>query len=350
MKESYSSIQDYQRCPKKYEWRNVVHIQPRRRNSAFFWGSEAHGMFQNFCIDIQTGWDQHVALNRLEDYIAARCAEVDDDLLLFEDEKITATQMIEEAAAMVRRYLTKYHDETWEILHVEEQFTYETTEGTVVTFTPDLVIRDRNGNVWIVDWKTTKGSVPNIPDIPFDDLQALTYAAGVKPMYPELKGFIFIRLRKKTPSQPRLNTRKSKDGWIWVNNLKALDTTYEILYEFLESEAPDLLKHKAHALRLAELRTAERYHWRETIIVTDTMITEAAVQLDIAAGHMSMSAETGDYYRVYSPNPFDGCARCPYHSLCRSDLVGWDTGAIIEEEYEPRDMSYKEYETEEEPF
>jgi hypothetical protein len=64
---------------------------------------------------------------------------------------------------------------------------------------------------------------------------------------------------------------------------------------------------------------------------------------------MEFANTEGTYFRVYSAANFGGCKGCPYQRLCRSEVLGWDTQSIIEDEYQERDMSYKEYD-EEEPF
>jgi len=350
MPESFSSIQDFQRCPEKYRRRHIERIEPVRKNENFFWGSEAHGFFQTFALAIQDGNTVAEAIMAVDNHAAVRCQEAELSPLLFSDEQADAVNMIEEAHAMVRRYLDKHWDEDWEVLHVEEQFTYSLSADHVVTFTPDLVVRDHNGYVWVIDWKTTKNSVPDVPDVPFEDLQALLYSSGVKQLYPELKGFIFVRLRKKTPTQPRLNkTRDKASGLYFVNNLKSIDTTYEILRTFIEERAPELMQHPAHALRLAELRENDRFHWVELVLVTDTMIEKANAEVRATLDYMDFANNEGTYYRVHSAANFGGCSSCPYQRLCRSEVLGWNTQAIIEDEYQDRDMSYKEYD-EEEPF
>ncbi|NIT79248.1 MAG: hypothetical protein GWN58_12880, partial [Anaerolineae bacterium] len=62
--------------------------------------------------------------------------------------------------------------------HVEEEFYVTLDNGSVLSFTPDLVVQDRNGFVWIVDHKTTT-ALPT-GEQPFADLQATLYYAGVK--------------------------------------------------------------------------------------------------------------------------------------------------------------------------
>jgi len=350
MPESYSGIQDFQRCPQKYNWRHNWRLQRKRRNVNFFWGSEAHGFFQTFCLAIQDGNTVQEARNAVDNHAAVRVRQVEEDPVLFSDEQADARTMIEEAHAMVVRYLDRHWLNDWEVLHVEEQFTYRIDINSTVTFTPDLIIRDRNGNVWIIDWKTTKASVPEVPEVPFEDLQALIYAAGVKEMYPELKGFIFVRLRKKTPTQPRLNlTADKKTGLHFVNNLKNIDTTYEVLHRFIIENAPELLKHPAHALRLAELKENDRFHWTETVIVTDEMIKRAIHDVEGTLLLMDYAQGLDSYYRVYSPSSWDGCKNCEFHSLCQAEVLGWNTEKIMLDEYEERDTSYKDYETEE-PF
>ncbi|KKK67140.1 hypothetical protein LCGC14_2957040, partial [marine sediment metagenome] len=302
---SYSAINTYQRCPKLYFYKYVKNLQRNKRSVALTQGTDAHKFLQVFFLALQQGrhvsgaWDEVYAYT---DELAAANKE-----LTFEDEHAEYVELLAETLQWIAGYCDQYGEE-WEVLHVEEEFLIMFETGEIITFTPDLVVRDRNGYVWIIDHKTTSA----IPDsgIPFGDMQALLYYAGVQAIYPECRGFIFNRLRKKIPTQPRL----TKTGDKRVADFKRIDTTYEVLRDFLVDEAPDLLNDPTHQQRLAELRDApERWFWTETVYVNES--TEEATLEDVAVvlGQMQASKEITAYPRnLQEDRGYLSCGKCAF--------------------------------------
>lgn len=347
---SYSGINTYQRCPQQYYWKMIRKVQRKVKSLPLFNGINGHDFMQEFFLVIremqQSGEDyqQHEYVEAGLEAVEAKAEEViaASAGIVFEDELADARHETEMILTIIRNYIGQYVEE-WEILHVEEEFELVLDNGYVITFTPDLVIRDRRGNVWIVDHKTTSGG--NEAGIPFGDMQALLYYAGVKSVYPECVGFFFNRLRKKLPTQPRL----TKTGKTRVADLQRIDTTYEILRDFLQEKAPGLLSEPSHQRRLAQLRDQSgRFFWTEEVYVTDET---AARILDDAANvleHIELSHKQDHWPRhLLESRGYKDCRKCPFQRLCQASLYGWDTDSILEEDYEPRDPK-NPYEREEE--
>lgn len=332
---SYSHINTYQRCPKKYEYTVVQDLQPKAKSVNLFNGINAHEFLKIFFLGLQRGLSKEAAVSEIRDYAEQIIAEA--AWTEFEDALTDAEKETEFILMLIERYIDRYVEE-WEILHVEEQFIFMLEGGTVVSFTPDLVVRDRNGDVWIVDHKTTS----RVPDggLPFGDTQAFLYYAGVKALYPECRGFIFNRIRKKMPAHPRLTSTGQKR----VSDLNRIDTTYEILRDFMiENELMDDLRHRA---RLAELKDqGDRFFWTEAVHVTDEAILQIIDEVDHVAGQIQNSVYTGLFPRsLREDNGYMSCSRCPFQRLCHAELVGWDSDLIRAEDYEPRDPK-NEYES-----
>jgi hypothetical protein len=331
---SFSDIATYRGCPKKFYFRSILDLQRKAKSSALYLGSEIHEMLKIYFLGLQSGQTQEEAIWAVDLY-RENLGDWETYPELFEDESIEQGQLADEAYSIVIRYLEQAEFADWEILHVEEQFYITLDTGTVISFTPDLVVRDPSGTVWVVDHKSTS----NLPTegIPFGDLQAMLYLAGVSSLYPETKGFIFNRLRKKVPTTPRLNKTKDKaTGFYFINNLNNIDTTYELLMDFITAEAPELLTDQRHVLRLAELRESSgRFFWTETVYKTgdaiDTIIDEASNSVDQAGRDTIYSRN------LQEDGGWNSCSRCPFARLCQADLLGWDTDQIILEDYEQRD-------------
>ena len=187
-----------------------------------------------------------------------------------------------------------------------------------------------------MDHKTTI-SVPADDGLPFADLQALLYYAGVKSIYPDLKGFIFNYLRKKRPVELRMNKTMSKDGIRHVNNVMKADTTYEILLNFLTVSAPNLMDMEMYRRRLAELRDNDRFFWRETITFSDEEAQSAIDDADARIMQIKYAEENDLFPRTLQKTGVKACERCGFRRLCQGEMLNWNTQLILDEDYEPRD-------------
>jgi hypothetical protein len=329
--------QQYSRCPLSFKLRYVDDLQSIKRTSTLWQGSQIHGGNQEYFIWLRDTGDKNQALSAANDFFVVEAKKIEQDTTLFEEEKLELLDMTEESRSIVMNYLMGDNiPDDWEILHVEEEFIVLLDSGQTVTFTPDLVIQDGNGDVYCVDHKSTSDSVPD--ELPTADLQVLMYSAGLREMYPNFAGFIFNYLRKKLPTQPRLNTTKPKtQDWYAVNNLKSIDTTYEILRDFLVKNAPELLDEDSHKRRLGELYGKNKFFWRQQVPMTPAALDNALNEVRMKLNQINSSMEAGEWPRNLVNSGHSTCDRCEFQVLCTTDLLGRNTELIINEYYEPRE-------------
>ena len=325
---SYSGIATYQRCPKQYYYKEVERLEPIEQNINLFQGIVAHDLMKEFFLGMQDHGDPVLSWDRVLDSLEETLDGYSK--VMFADELAEADKLAAQILNTVDRYVGRYAEE-WEVLHVEEEFLVM-INNRVVTFTPDLVVRDRAGYVWVVDHKTTSGSYED--GIPFGDMQAMLYFSGVQSLYPEVKGFLFNRLRKKAPTEPRLTKTKP----LRVYDLNRIDTTYEILRDFLKENAPKLLDDPRHQRRLAELRDAgDRFFWTETVYVPDVAVEQIIDDVDFVIDQIERSKETGRFPRhLYESRGYKDCRSCDFSRLCQAELLGWDTEELRLEAYQER--------------
>jgi RecB family exonuclease len=317
---SYSAINTYGRCPRLYKYRYIDNLEPKHKDENLFMGSVVHSLLEHFY------------LGDIEEYYSQELGKVLHSTELFDDEKEEQHKILNDAYALVDQYRSTYLD-NWEVLHVEEEFHLEKFSGEIseVTFTPDLVVRE-GSDVWIVDHKTTSNTRPDELEPGFADLQALLYYAGVKQHYPEVRGFIFNYLRKKIPSTPRL----TKTAPVRVANLDRLDTTYENLRDFLQSEAPSLLNDEAHRQKLAELKDRNRFFWRTTLRVDENSVENVLEDTAMTLKMIEVAESSGRFPRVIAAG-YDGCQRCSFRSPCEAALLDWDEELILSTYYKERE-------------
>ena len=285
---SHTALKRFQRC--QYMWSKyyIDRIQPKERAAHFKRGSDLHDLLESY--------------HTLDMGFAAKLFDAEPD-----------------DADILVRYAEKWEDEEWSVLHAEEEFEL-CVEGKTVVFIPDLVI-EINGEIWIVDHKTTA----NIPDEwdPYNmtDFQHLLYIAGMQQIYGDkVKGFIFNYLRTKPPTQPTL----VKDG-TRISNLRAIDTTADILQDFAEKTGTmdEDVKEKLLILKHAP----DRYFQRHYLPINQAAVDQAVK--DTAAVLREMSDKEhgrpgGTYPRNVLANYAGSasCARCDYQPICHTELLG----------------------------
>lgn len=322
---SYSDILTHQRCPKQFEYKVERDLQKKRRDVNMTKGTYVHELLMAYYQEGTTFHERYEEMKQQMVYIT------------LDDEVIQPDDLLEEALDLVLRYVEKYDDD-WEILHVEETFEIE-IDGEPISFTPDLVIRDARG-VWVVDHKTTS----RMPDgtIGVGDYQAFLYSSAMKEIYEDFRGFIFNRLRKKVPTQPRL----TKTGDTRVANVGRIDTTYEILRDFIQEEAPELMNDETHRRRLAELRDEDRFFFREYVFTPDEVSDELFKDTQQVLVDIQRHREAGRFPRIFLPYAgAQECTNCEFKDLCVAELRDYNTEHVLDF-YEPRDMSHREYDYE----
>ena len=329
---SFSDLQTAQRCLNKYKYREHYRIQPIKRSVAMHEGSLQHGMLQEGYIAIQQGFDP------IEGAIAWANDQINRKYL-FDDELADQVKMIDGALERTVNYFQHYATDDWDVLHVEEQFIFMLEDGTVVSCTPDLVVRDKDTNaVYILDHKTY-ATVPKHSPV---DLQSTLAVAAVRALYPETAGFWYNFLRKKLPTQPTL-VKSGKN----VSRINDIDTTYTMLRDFLTTEAPHLMDDDMHRRRLSELYSDDRKFFRRNpIYLDDASLANALEDIASQVKILRFVDDSKLYPRTIRTMGMDGCDRCGFFQICQSELVDSDPQRVLEEFYEPRDDSYKDYDEE----
>jgi len=335
---SYTEITTFRRCPRKYYYSRVLNLEPVQTGWRIDFGSWMDELLNAH----YRGEDWAVKQAELTEQWEAEVLPFTDDEELLEVPGL--------ADAVMHRYLERYPDSEWEVLHVQDSFRID---GIGVT--PDLVVRDtRTGKIWVVDHKTSS-RIPDEWDL-MADTQHLLYVAAMRSLYgkDEVAGIIFNYIRSKLPVQPRLNkTIKKELGHPDIYDVRRIDTDYDTLARFAaENGVPP---YDALNERLAQLREVDPFFRRLPLLTPqvscDIALEEAretALIMDVAEGLL----ETGEYQpfprTVLGPAAgVAGCNACPFKELCQAELFGLDTTSamMLYKEREPLDREYKEVST-----
>lgn len=290
---SHTSLKQAQRCYKAWAYKYIERLQPKERPAHLARGSNLHeGLFH-----LYDGDEASMGVWVLE--------SSDEDV------------------AIIERYAEHWTD-TWDVLHAEEEFRMQLGDH-LVTFIPDLVV-EINGEVWIVDHKTTA----NIPDEydPYNmtDFQHLLYVGGLRQLGYNVKGFIFNYIRTKAPTEPKL----IKDG-SRIANLRAIDTTPEILQAFAEMHGMETMEDVQDKLMILR-HTPNRYFQRHFLMVPDEAVEQAMADTEAVLDELAAKEENdGPWPRhvISKGGGYMSCGKCDYQPICHADLLGINRDAVL---------------------
>lgn len=231
-------------------------------------------------------------------------------------------QLNEQKALMVGMligYLDAYHavDSQWEVLGVEEAFSVK-LPGTRCRLVGhlDLLIRDGQGDLWVVDHKTCR-SFTEPSSLVFDDQMSAYLYLVEKTVGETPRGAIYNQLRKKIPGVPGLlqsGNALSKAG---------IDTTPEVYLATIEKHGFDP---NDYSEILTKIQAQPGYFVREPVTRSPREFVVYEAQLKTEYYNMRQARKDGEFY----PNPSWDCDYCWYQSLCRLAMEGADTTEVEE--------------------
>jgi len=308
---SFSKMDTMMRCAKKYYYKYVEKLVPVTDSAALYFGTLVHGI----CEIAFKYHKKHGKFPELQ-YLRAASASLLPEYPAEED-----IDLVVDALALVERYLASFlwDGDQFTVLAVEEEFTYGNLKGT-----PDLVIRLTDGRILVIDHKTTSATVDGGETTM--RLQGLLYTYLVKNHYAtENVSFYFYYLRKKQPAKPTINKSGANKGN--VGRLANIDTTYEILNEFVKQHGLQDREDVRH--RLGELRDQDRFFWLQRLPQDE--YTEAFLLARVREYTAELREKRYFPMSIVDDNGYKSCDKCPYIVLCESELYGYDTAIALEE-------------------
>lgn len=201
-----SERSSFKRCPQQWYWGYVEKIEP----ITTVVGAREFGTGIHLCMErfYQPGLLRGTPL--LETW-EEWCAEQDKASVSVFDEE--GEKQWVELKELGRTMLTEYMrvtkgDPMWNVIAAELHFQIEVNGKAINVGTIDLVIRDENGDIWIVDHKTC-ARFPNFDWLDLDD-QNGTYSAVATQILRDqeligpnekVRGFLYNFLRKGVPDE-----------------------------------------------------------------------------------------------------------------------------------------------------
>ncbi|XZE33764.1 PD-(D/E)XK nuclease family protein [Pirellulaceae bacterium SH501] len=200
---TYSALNTFRNCPRKYKNRYLDKLRPRERAEALSFGSVIH-------IAIELWYRSQHAESRLRDVLTY----IDD---AFEDRLADSNQMVQWhlATAMIRGYAERYAIEEFEIVEVEKEFVGEIrnpdTGRQSQTFRiagkVDGIVRCHDG-LYLLEHKTASTVDASYLDKLWTDTQIALYCYYLRELGYPIVGVIYNVLLKSRLKQGKGETQE----------------------------------------------------------------------------------------------------------------------------------------------
>jgi hypothetical protein len=205
----------------------------------------------------------------------------------------------------------------------------------------DLLAEDNDGHYWIVDWKTTarlaRGDISGQEHDEFLELddQIGSYVMALRrKLGLNVRGFVYVELKKAVPQPPQRNTTTRLGRAYSVNRMQPTD--FDLYYRTVkenDTKAFEAGLYDDHLKWLKEEGT--NYHARYQVMKTDEELEEIERNLYMEAKEMI----TPDLPIYYSAGRFS-CSFCAFRQPCIEKNRQGDFQFILDNLFEKRDKHY----------
>jgi hypothetical protein len=306
---SNARIKTWRRCPKKYEFRYVMGLRPKRLQAPLERGSWVHEL-------LMYHYDG-------EDWKEKHAENTDAFNNLFEEEREDLGDLPAECERIMRSYLRHYRDEDKHEHTVDSELDEILTmpNGLEFNFIIDRIYEDRDGGLWLQDHKTVSRWLP--PDFMLLDAQLTRYFWCAEKMgYTPLMGVEFNQIRTKAPTVPSLLQSGE------LSQRMNIDTDY---WTYLRAIKQHELDPKDYKKILEHLWAQEDSFFRRSRMPRDKPVTDQMMdELFMSVDEIVAAEKHGAYPRtVMKECTWD----CPYLEPCVIQLQGGDISSIVKMNY-----------------
>jgi len=205
----------------------------------------------------------------------------------------------------------------------------------------DLLAEDEHGDYWILDWKTAarlaRGDASGQDRDEFLELddQIGSYVMALRrKLGLNVRGFIYVELKKAFPSPPQRNTQVRLGRMYSVNRQQAVD--YDSYLKTVKEEDTDAYEAGLYDEHLEWLKSeGPKFHNRYQVVKSEPELEEIERQLFLEASEMC-----DPNLRVYpSPGRFS-CGFCAFRQPCLETYRQMDPQYLLDTLFDKRDKHY----------
>lgn len=205
----------------------------------------------------------------------------------------------------------------------------------------DMLAEDQYGQYWIVDWKTaarlSRGDASGNDRDEFLDLddQIGSYVMALRrKLGLDVRGFIYVELKKSFPVPPQRNSSRRLGRMYSVNKQQAVD--YDTYLKTVKEEDTEAYEAGLYNEFLEYLKeSGERFHGRYQIAKTDEELEEIERNLFLEAADM-----VDPNLRLYPSAGRFACGFCAFRQPCLEKNRQGDFQYMLDTLYEKRDKHY----------
>lgn len=310
---SNSMIKGWRRCPKQYEFKYVMGLKPKKRETPLYRGDWLHQLLMTH-YDGEDWMERHRILT----------AEFNE---LFEEEQEELGNLPEECHRIFRSYLAhwKHEDKKLTIIDSEVDEVVDLPNGDEFNFIVDLIVQEPDGGIWLWDHKTVKDFMPESFML-LDTQLARYFWAAQKVGYKPLRGILFNELRTAPPTLPKL----LKSGKLEQRRNIRCD-----VYSYLRAIKEAGQDPKDYAEFLNYLKTKSGEWYRRTRLAKDPVLTKQTMrELMMSSREIKEAERLGHFPRT----PMKSCQwDCGFIDPCTIQLHGGSIDEVIRLKYERKE-------------
>lgn len=294
------------------------------------------GMLNYYWDEVAPGYDQHLRPIKVEVEFLVPIQDPDTGAYLFCKCK-RCMKTIDEYETQQRA------DETVQLLTMLDEVAELRKAGLIVVLAGrlDMLAEDQYGQYWIVDWKTaarlSRGDVSGQDRDEFLDLddQIGSYVMALRrKLGLNVRGFIYVELKKAFPEAPTRNKQARLGRMYSVNKSQAVD--YDTYLKTVKEDDTEAFEAGLYDEFLEYLKeSGERFHGRYQIAKTDEELEEIERNLFHEAADM-----VDPNLRLYPSAGRFACGFCAFRQPCLERNRQGDYQYMLDTLFEKRDKHY----------
>lgn len=304
---SFSQISLFKRCAHRYYWEKERGVRRRTTRARRVLGDYIHKLIAEHARGYS--WTNELARLRVEDLTNT----------LFEEEETTVASLADQAGRIMERYVRHVWEPVfgkWSVIAVEHEFGATLPDGSPVVFKPDLIIRDTDDRLWIVDHKTMKDFPENLQTRLVYDDQINLYLWGLTSTGHHPFGAIHDCIRTREPRVPEITKSGRLSRQQCVTDEETIRRGFGVarpasFFADMEDYIATMKMHK-----FFDQVPTDR---------SESVLGRLAHEYTWAAGEIRRDRASDFWPRTFERS----CTDCPVRELCMADLNGGDVESLL---------------------
>jgi RecB family exonuclease len=300
-----TEVTDFLRCRTKWDYAWQQKLRAKTPNDKLFFGT----LFHKYLEEWYTNFSQAQALTAMK--------KLFDETDTSGMEQFQVDELWDLAYNVAENYFKTWAvtDNKFEVVATELQFAIPLTDDLTYTGTIDLVVKDKYGQIWFYDHKTTN-SIESYEKRADMDRQISRYWWALQQLGYDVHGFVYNIILKDYPTQPSV----LKNGSLSQN--KSQKTTHELYLQAIQQNGLDPNDYR-EILEHFKL-TPDRYFRR-------VFVHRSQEEVDNSIQELLAVSQDMEGARIYRNITKDCSWDCQYQSICQSSMDGSNVDYLTEQ-------------------